>query len=92
MELSALLLRRRGMWDEETAREIIKATTVNAQEPLKVPWKIALEKGSDGPLILLDSNELELPNTPNKYTAIVKRGSPTAVLGYIEKGRYFVLR
>jgi len=92
MELSALLLKRRGIWDEDVAREILKAVTVNAQEALKVPWKVAIEKGSDGPIILLDLNEIELNWTPNKYTAIVKRGSPNAVVAYIEKGRYNPLR
>ncbi len=89
LEFTALLLRRRGKWNEEVAREILKAATVNAQEPLKVPWKIAIERGSRGPIILLDSKELDLDRTPNKYTAIVKRGSAHAIIGRIEGGRYF---
>ncbi|UXD22689.1 hypothetical protein IPA_07385 [Ignicoccus pacificus DSM 13166] len=90
LEVSALLIRKHGSWSEEVARKLLKAVTVNAKEPLKIPWEIAIKKGSDGPVILLDVKELDLERARNKYTAIVKRSSPLAVIGRIEKGRYKV--
>jgi len=80
LEAASLVLRRSGLYSEALARELLKAATVNAQEPLKVPWRIPLEKGSDGPLLVMDSRMLGLSRAKNKYSAVVRRGGPEALV------------
>lgn len=83
LEAATFLLRARGEYDDRAARELLKSVTTNAQEPLKVPWRVALEKGSDGPALLLDSKLLGLDKTRNKYSALVRRGGPEALIGIL---------
>ncbi len=71
LEFAFLSLKER---DEERARELLKAVTVNAQEPLKLPWKVPLERGSNWPLLLLNSKPLRPGSSP--YIALVKGRLP----------------
>ena len=71
LEFSFLSLKYR---DEETARELLKAVTVNAQAPLKLPWRVTLDRGSDWPLLLLNAKPLRPGSSP--YIALVKGRLP----------------
>ncbi|ALU12270.1 hypothetical protein EYM_01975 [Ignicoccus islandicus DSM 13165] len=88
MELISIKLRKDGLFDEEIAKRILKASTVWAQDVMKVPWRIPLEKGSDGFFLLLDIERLGFENSPNKYSVIVKRGGPETIVGYIIRGQF----
>ncbi len=89
MEFLALKLKSEDLFNEETARTILKASTVWAQDVMKVPWRMPLEKGSDGHFLLLDVDRLGLRYASNKYAALIKRGGPETIMGYISRGRLF---
>ncbi len=80
LERASFVLRRVKAFDEERAKELLKAVTVNAEKPLKIPWRIPLEKGSDGPFLVLDTKLLGLDLSKNKYSTLVKRGGPEAIV------------
>lgn len=71
LEYAFLSLRDR---DEEMARELLKAVTVNAEDPLKLPWRVPLERDSNWPLLLLNSKPLRYGSSP--YIALVKGRLP----------------
>lgn len=87
LEASAFELRSEGAFDDEAARELLKAVTTNAEKPLGLPWKTALVEGSRWPALLMDSKLLALDRSKNKYATIVKRGGPEALVGVVGKAK-----
>ncbi|MCX8205048.1 MAG: amidohydrolase family protein [Candidatus Nezhaarchaeota archaeon] len=63
-----------------SAKEVLKAATVNIEKVRGLRVSCAIEEGGEANFIVLDAREIEAPRSRELYASIVKRGSAACVL------------